>query len=269
MLTSRTTKLSISSPHRTTDAYDGSSSILWYPSVLSVQIAPCSILARFARNRAVSPTCTTFAPIVAVSGSGLDRIPEEGNVRNRSNCLRPPRLRSDCHPCVLAETRVLRKRILHSDNGDTGQLQAARVVLIRPNRQSQSVLQRSTRSFRPRQMHSIQWRPVRSIRMNVGGTGSRDKSWQSDQLAILTRVIYTSWLIQAFAMCILAVEVNGRTGLRERGSMSDRGGLGSEEQSVQIGGGVACKDRRTRECVTRPDGARAGHRQDQNGRMGM
>jgi hypothetical protein len=119
MLTSRTTKLSISSPHRTTDAYDGSSSILWYPSVLSVQIAPCSILARFARNRAVSLTCTTFAPIVAVSGSGLDRIPEEGNVRNRSNCLRPPRLRSDCHPCVLAETRVPRKRILHSDNGDS------------------------------------------------------------------------------------------------------------------------------------------------------
>lgn len=138
-------------------------------------------------------------------------------------------------------------------------------MFIRPKRLSQSVLQRSTRSFRPRQIHSIQWRPVRSIRMNVGGTGYRDQSWQSDQLAIVTRVVYTSWLIQAFAMCILAVEVSGRTGLRERGSMSDRGLLGGEEQSVQIGG-VACKDRRTRECATRPDGARAGDQQDENGR---
>lgn len=167
----------------------------------------------------------------------------------------------------LPRLELPRTQILHSDNGDTGQLQAARVVLIRPKRLSQSVLQRSTRRLRPRQIHLIQWRPVRSIRMNVGGTGYRDSAWQSDQLAIVSRVVYTSWLIQAFDMCILAVGVSGRTGLRERGSTSDRGGLGGEEQSVQIGG-VACKDRRTRECVTRPDGARAGHRPDEMGRMG-
>ena len=39
MPTSSTTKLSISSPHRTTDEYDGSSSILFSSSVPSLQFA--------------------------------------------------------------------------------------------------------------------------------------------------------------------------------------------------------------------------------------
>ena len=57
--TSNTTKLSISSPHLTTEAYDGSSSILHHPSVLSFHVAPNSRVGDMSRIH----TCIAFAPI--------------------------------------------------------------------------------------------------------------------------------------------------------------------------------------------------------------
>lgn len=66
-LTSSTTKLSISSPHRTIDAYDGSSSILLCASVLHSPANPAS-----GRHWVlVFPTCTTFAPVTPVSHCAL------------------------------------------------------------------------------------------------------------------------------------------------------------------------------------------------------
>jgi len=234
MPTSRTTKLSISSPHRTTDAYDGSSSILWYPSVLSIQIASCWILARCSEMFGVTHLYNfrTYRSCQRIT-SGDDR---GGGQRTKSLELFAPAA-LPCRPPSICPCRESssRKQSVNSDNGGADQLKATRVLLIRPEMASPVCPAALNKKFPSKTADSIQWRLGRSTRMNVGGIGYRDRCWQSDKLADPTRVLYSPSSVYKVRDVDFGSRSEWRKRPRVRASVGS-GGLGGEEQSVQIGG---------------------------------
>ena len=107
LLTSNTTKLSISSPHRTTDAYDGSSSILCCTSALRTH-------ARSRHKSALdlgAPYLYNFRTYAGVSRSARQAVVQQCDIQNHSNCSRPRRRHSDFHPSTCACRLSLEPRI--------------------------------------------------------------------------------------------------------------------------------------------------------------
>ena len=114
--TSNTTKLSISSPHLTTEAYDGSSSILRHPSVLSPDVAPDFRIGGMSRIH----TCTVFAPIFTCQSPLVSVCERYGDLRNHSSCLRSRHFHSDCRPFAHDKTRTRK--------GDSGVEQLSNLI---------------------------------------------------------------------------------------------------------------------------------------------
>lgn len=163
-----------------------------------------------ARKCSVLLTCTTFAPIVVVSGLRLAMTREGHNIQSRSNYLRPPGSHSDRHPFVLAGTRVLGSRPPRATMAVQINSSQDESCSFAPKRLPQCEVRRSMRIFRPKPPPRSNGGPLRGIRMNVGGMGVIETDAGTKREWKLSRKSYTRGGVYGIrAVCLVAVEVSG------------------------------------------------------------